>query len=153
MSSSQTTSTSKQTELTDTAARLRLAINRMARRLRQQAGGELGPASVAALATIERYGPLTPSEIARIEGVRRPTAARLLARLGEEGFITRTQDPTDGRSAIVDITSEGRTVLRKLRGRKTAYLAKRIESLSAAEVETIASATEILERLLEEELE
>jgi DNA-binding MarR family transcriptional regulator len=136
-------------DLTETASRLRLAVNRMARRLRQEAGGELGPASVSALASIERRGPLTPSELAEIEGVRRPTATRLLGRLCEEGYVSRTQDPDDGRSAIVDITPEGRKILNRLRKRKTAYLAKRMKDLPESELAILASATEILERMLE----
>ena len=61
--------TPKPTEipLTDSAARLRMAIVRTARRLRQEAAAEatgLTPTSTAALATIERHGPLTPSELA-----------------------------------------------------------------------------------------
>ncbi len=144
------TSTSTQADLTEAAANLRLAINRMARRLRQEAGGELGPASVGALATIERHGPLTPSELAEVEGVKRPTATRVLTRLTELGYVVRTQDPTDGRSSIVDISTEGKAALRKLRSRKTAYLAKRMRGLPESEVETLTSATAILERMLEE---
>ena len=57
---------------TDSASRLRLAIVRTARRLRQEAAEgatELTPTAVSALATIERHGPLTPSELAAIERV------------------------------------------------------------------------------------
>src|SRR6476620_7009954 len=118
MTGTMTTSTA---DLTEQAARLRLAINRMARRLRQEANTVLGPASIAALATIERTGPLTPSELARIEGIQRPTATRILTRLSEEGYVTRTADPTDGRSSIVDISADGRAALTRLRKRKTAY--------------------------------
>ena len=110
-------------DLSEQAARVRLAINRMARRLRQEANTDLGPASIAALATIERSGPSTPSELARIEGIQRPTATRLLTRLTDEGYVTRTADPTDGRSSIVDISPAGRAALNRLRKRKTAYLA------------------------------
>ena len=56
-------------ELVEAAARLRVAIFRTARRLRQEAGAELGPALLAALGTIERHGPVTPSELADLEGV------------------------------------------------------------------------------------
>ncbi len=98
-----TTATSP-VELTEQAARLRLAINRTARRLRQEANTDLGPASIAALATIERTGPLTPSELARIEGIQRPTATRILARLTEEGYVTphRRSRPTGARSIVDD---------------------------------------------------
>lgn len=144
--------TSPSTEPIEHAAdRLRLAINRTARRLRQEAGSELGPASVAALATIERSGPLTPSELARHERIQRPTATRILARLAEDGLISRAADPSDGRCSIVSATPEGRALLRNLRRRKNAYLARRMRELPPADVATLERAAEILERLLEEE--
>ncbi len=81
------------TSLTDSAAKLRMAIVRTARALRQEAAGEtsgLTPTSTAALATIERHGPLTPSELAEIERVKRPTVTRTLGCLEREGLIERT---------------------------------------------------------------
>ena len=80
------------------AAHLRLAVARTARRLRQEAGGGLSPTLTAALATVERHGPLTPSELAARERVQRPTATKLVARLEADGLVARTADPTDGRS-------------------------------------------------------
>jgi DNA-binding MarR family transcriptional regulator len=148
MTSTETTAT--QRDLSEQAARLRLAVNRMARRLRQEASTDLGPASIAALATIERSGPLTPSELARIEGIQRPTATRTLGRLTEDGLVTRTSDPSDGRSAIVQISSDGRKALSRLRKRKTAYLAKKMRALPDDDVATLARAAEILEQVLEE---
>lgn len=131
----------------DLPGALRLAITRTARRLRQEAGTELGPSCTSALATTERHGPLTPSELADREGVRRPTATRAVARLEEDGLITRTQDPEDGRSSILAITAEGRAHLQRLRKRKNAYLAKRLRGLEQSELDTLAAAAEILERI------
>ncbi len=77
--------------LSERAAHLRMAIVRTARRLRQEAAAEttgLTPTSVAALATIERHGPLTPSEVAEIERVKRPTITRTLACLDARGWST-----------------------------------------------------------------
>src|SRR6476659_2184232 len=127
--------------LTDSAARLRMAIVRTSRRLRQEAAGAVGqltPTSAAALATVERHGPLTPSELAEIERVKRPTATRTLRVLSEAGLVERARDPEDGRSALVSITAEGRDRLRRLRG------------LPAADVETLERAAAILEEILEE---
>jgi len=76
----------------------------MARRLRQEAGDDRSPSTMAALATIERHGPLTPSELAEIERIKRPTATRVLNRLAEDGLIERAADPTDGRSALIAVT-------------------------------------------------
>ena len=130
------------------AARLRLAITRTARRLRQEAGTDLSPSQVAALATIERHGPLAPSEVAERERIRRPTATRVLARLVEAGLVERIPDPADGRSAIVSVSSEGRALLRRLRRRKTAYLATRIRDLPPQDLSALARATEVLESIL-----
>lgn len=140
--------------LTERAAHLRTAIVRTARRLRQEAASEtsgLTPTSVAALATIERHGPLTPSEIAAIERVKRPTITRTLGCLEREGLIDRSLDPTDRRSALVSVNAAGRERLRRLRGRKNAYLARRMRDLSDEDVETLERAAEILERMREGE--
>ena len=79
--------------------------------------------------------------------MQRPTATRIVARLEEEGLVERAADPADGRSFIVSATAQGRALLRKLRTRKNAYLARRLRELDAEEVATLARAAEILERL------
>ncbi|MGB7588336.1 MAG: MarR family transcriptional regulator [Solirubrobacterales bacterium] len=140
-------------QLATSAARLRLAIVRTARRLRQEAAGavgELTPTSASALATVERHGPLTPSELAGIERVKRPTATRTLRVLTEAGLVNRAPDPADGRSALVSITAEGRERLRRLRSRKNAYLARRMRGLSPGELATLEQAAQILEGILED---
>jgi DNA-binding MarR family transcriptional regulator len=148
------TTAADKTSLTDSAAKLRMAIVRTSRRLRQEAAGETGgltPTATAALASIERHGPLTPSELARIEAVKRPTVTRTLGCLERQGLIERTPDPVDGRSALVAINAAGRERLRRLRGRKNAYLARRMRDLPAAEIETLERAAEILDRMREGE--
>jgi DNA-binding MarR family transcriptional regulator len=140
--------------LSERAAHLRTAIVRTARRLRQEAAAEtsgLTPTSVAALATIERHGPMTPSEIAAIERVKRPTITRTLGCLEREGLIDRAPDPDDRRSALVSVNGAGRERLRRLRKRKNAYLARRMRDLTDEEVETLERAAEILERMREGE--
>jgi DNA-binding MarR family transcriptional regulator len=133
------------------ASRLRLAIARTARRLRQEAGGDLSPSQTAALATIEQQGPLTPSELAAAERVQRPTATRIIARLEAGGLIERAADPADGRACLVTVTARGRELLQRLRGRKNAYLARNLRDLDADDLATLERAAEILERVLEEE--
>src|SRR5919198_6103229 len=115
----------------DLVVRLRLAIARTARRLRQEAGGELSPSQASALATIDRHGPLTPSELADRERVRRPTATRLIAALEEAGLVDRAPDPEDGRSSLVSLSPVGRELLARVRTRKNAYLSRRLRELSA----------------------
>jgi DNA-binding MarR family transcriptional regulator len=135
--------------LEEAAAHLRLVITRTARRMRQEAGSELRAPNASALTTVELHGPLTPSELADIERVKRPTATRILRGLEEEGLVQRTPDPKDGRSALISLTGEGRERLRRLRQRKNAYLARRMRDLDPGEVATLERAAQILEGLLE----
>ena len=118
-----------QTASLDLPTRLRLSVTRTARRLRQEASSGLSPSQGSALATIERHGPLTPSELAQRERVQRPTVARMLARLQEGGLVARAADPADGRSCRLSLTPQGRALLGDVRTRKDAYLARRLREL------------------------
>src|SRR6476646_3022173 len=121
---------------TSVAAHLRVVVARTARRLRQEAGTDLSPSQTSALAAVDRHGPLTPSELAACERIQRPTATRVLARLEYAGLVSRAADPEDRRSSLVSITPEGRALLEKLRTRKDAFLAQRLDKLDAEELAT-----------------
>jgi DNA-binding MarR family transcriptional regulator len=129
------------------AAHLRLAITRTARRMRQEAGAGLTPSQTAALATVQRHGPLTPSELAERERIKRPSATRLIANLEGEGLVVKTPDPADGRSCLVAVTAEGAALLAEVRTRKDAFLAERLRKLTPEDRATLRRAAEILEDL------
>lgn len=135
---------------TDLAHRLRPVLTRLARRMRQEANGDLTPTQVAALATIARFGPLTPSELAAREKIQRPTATRVLALLEERGLAERTADPADRRSSLVAATASGIALLDAVRERKDAFLARRLDTLSPEDLAVLDRAAEILERVLDE---
>jgi DNA-binding MarR family transcriptional regulator len=135
----------------DLATGLRLAVTRTARRLRQEAGSGLSPSQTAALASIDRHGPLTPSDLATRERIKRPTATRTIDNLEAAGLVERGADPRDGRSCLVSATSTGRRVLAEQRERKDAYLARRLAGLTERDRTLLAGAVAVLERLLEED--
>jgi DNA-binding MarR family transcriptional regulator len=134
-------------------ARLRLAITRLARRLRQQGETSASPTQLAVLATIERDGPITLGGLAAVERVQPPTITAAVGRLEQRGLVRRLTDPDDRRVARVEITPQGRRLLEQSRSRKTAYLEQRLATLTADEQTTIERAAEILERLLEQDAE
>ena len=146
-----TNTTAHREELAAVAARLRLAITRTSRRLRQEAGTGLSPSQASALNAIECHGPLTPSELAERERVKRPSATRIAGRLASQGLIERTPDPADARSALLAVTPRGRALAAAMRKRKNAYMARRIRDLPATDVATLERAAEVLEGLLESE--
>jgi DNA-binding MarR family transcriptional regulator len=134
---------------TDLAVRLRAVVARTARRLRQEADSPLSPTLQAALATVARHGPLTPSELAERERVQRPTATKLIARLEGEGLVQRAGVPGDGRSTLISVTEAGTAEIAEIRTRKDAFLAQRLRRLPASDRATLARAAELLEELLD----
>jgi len=133
----------------EVAGHLRLVVSRTARRLRQEAGADLSPSQISALAAIDRHGPLTPSELAGHERVQRPTATRVLTRLEELGLIERAPDPGDRRSSLISVSAAGRRLLGRQRSRKDQFLARRLAGLAPDEVATLDRAAAILERVLD----
>ncbi len=134
----------------ESAVALRLAVTRTARRLRQEASSDLSPTAIAALASIERNAPVTPTRLAEIERVKKPTITRVINTLVEAGAISRDPDPEDGRSCRLNITAAGSERLAELRFKKSAYLARLLDSLPAEDVEVLDRAAQILERALTE---
>ncbi len=135
----------------DFVAGLRLGVMRLARRLRQQADGEVTPSLLSALATVERLGPLSLVELAAVERVQPPTVTKLVARLEEMGFVVREADPQDRRVARVRLAEGGRQYIARSRTRKDAYLAERLQRFTAEERDLLAKALPLLQRLAEEE--
>jgi DNA-binding MarR family transcriptional regulator len=144
------TATTPELEL---AARLRLTVTRLARRLRQHSAEGLSPSQGSALATIERHGSLTPSELASIERIQRPTATRIIGALVDAGLVSREADAADRRIARVTLTPTGAATLASNRARRTAYLARRLERLDADQLRTLERAADLLELLTEDDPE
>ncbi len=133
---------------TSLASTLRLAVMRLARRMRQQrSDSALTLSQLAALATVERHGPLTPGELAAHEKVRPPSMTRLIASLEAAGVATRSPHPSDGRQVLVSVAPAGVALLREDRRRRDVWLAQQLRDLPAADREVLARASEVLERL------
>jgi DNA-binding MarR family transcriptional regulator len=134
----------------EVAGRLRIAINRLQRRLRQESLGGLSPAQASALGSVNRHGSPTLGELAGIEQVQPPTMTRIVASLTEAGMVTRVADAADRRSARVRITPSGERALERMRTRKTAFLLRRLAELGPDEQLRAAELVALLEHLLED---
>ncbi|MBB4934068.1 DNA-binding MarR family transcriptional regulator [Lipingzhangella halophila] len=129
------------------AAALRVAVGRLARRLRAQRPATLSLGQSAVLYTLNRHGQMTPGALAEREKVQPPSMTRIIAALEEHGLIHRTKHPQDRRQQLVDLTDEGRSLVRMDQRRREAWLARQLQELTPEEKETLRRATEILERL------
>jgi DNA-binding MarR family transcriptional regulator len=132
---------------TSLPSQIRLAVMRLARRLRQQSVGDITQSQFSALATVERAGPLSLGDLADIERVAPPSMTRIAAHLEERGLLARTTDASDRRVARVEVTAAGRDLLMDTRTRRDAYLASRLRALSPEERDILARALPLLERL------
>ena len=132
------------------AGRLRLSVTRLARILRHQDAASLAPTLSAALATVDREGSLTLGDLALREHVAPPSMSKAVDKLVGMEFVERRVDETDRRVAQVHITAAGHRHVMKNRSRRTAWLATRLQELSAQDVERLAAAAEVLERLVEQ---
>jgi DNA-binding MarR family transcriptional regulator len=130
------------------AGALRDAVGRLTRRMRaERLSTDMSLGQLAALRTLERHGPMTPSELAAHEKVQPPSITRILGRLAELGYVTRTPDPVDRRQVVVAASGAGRALLTEDRRRKDAWLAQRLRSLDHDELVSLAAALPILEKL------
>jgi len=134
----------------EVATRLRVAVNRLQRRLRQQSLDGLSPAQASALGTINRLGRPTLGELAAIEQVQPPSMTRIVANLARAGMVTREVDSDDRRSVRVQITPVGARALERMRTMKNAFLLRRLGDLSADEQRHAEELVALLEHLLDE---
>ena len=130
------------------ASALRLAVMRLARRMRaERADTSLTLSQLAALATLERHGAMTPRDLAAAERVQPPSLTRLAASLEELGLITRTPHASDGRRVLLAVSASGVALLREDRRRREAWLAQQLAGLEPEERAVLKHATTVLDRL------
>jgi DNA-binding MarR family transcriptional regulator len=140
--------TVRQYEDEEVASRLRSAVNRLQRRLRQEALGGLSPGQASALGSVRRLGQPTLGELAAVEQVQPPSMTRIVAALCDAGMVRREADPSDRRSARVRITPAGERALERMRTAKNAFLRRRLAELSSDEQVQAAQLVALLEHLL-----
>jgi DNA-binding MarR family transcriptional regulator len=131
------------------AGGLRVSIGLLFRRHRQlKAEGELTLPESSALARLDRGGPATSSELARLEQISPQSMGTTLAGLEARGLVERHRDPDDGRRVVLSVTAAGRQLLRDRRNRSTQAMAQALStSFTSAELDQLMTAVPLLERL------
>lgn len=132
----------------EVASRLRLAVGRLNRRIRIDGSESLPPLQLSTLVTVEQYGPLRLSELARREGVTAPTMSRVLSALDDQGMVERAAAPGDARGVLISISADGLDRLREVRSQRTALVARRLDRLDAAQRAALEAALPAIEALI-----
>jgi DNA-binding MarR family transcriptional regulator len=139
---------------TDTMAiadALRPTFLRVGRELRREArDAGISPEQVAILVSIRNEPGVCAGSLAAGERVSPPAMSKLLARLERDGLIERTPSENDRRRVGLRLTTEGNRLLRRVRSRRTAWLANRLGALSPDDLAAVEAAVEPLSRLLDQ---
>ncbi len=118
------------------------------RRLRAAGSpGALTFPEVAALARLERHGPATSAELARLEQISPQSMGATLAGLQERRLVSRSADPADGRRVVMSVTDAGRHVIDRRRDVRVEQIAAALQGFTASELQRILAATPLIERL------
>lgn len=129
------------------AARLRLAIARLSRRLSRHSPEGLTQGQLSALVTVEAHGPLPVGEVATREGIGAPVATRLVQSLVEQRLLERAGDPADRRCSLLTLSAEGARLLGRIRQERTAQLTAALSALTPRQRRDLLAALPVLEDL------
>jgi len=140
---------------TDTVAvadALRPVLLRVGRELRREARAEgISPEQVGLLVAIKYAPGIGVRDLAARERISPPAMTKHVDRLERDGLVTRTPSADDKRRIGLTLTDDGQRTLRRVRSRRTAWLASRLRELSADELAAVEAAVEPLSRLLTQE--
>lgn len=134
----------------DVAGALHASVRLLVQRLRQTpaVGGDLTSPETSALARLDRTGPMTAAELARLERISPQSIGATVAALEERGLVNRAPDPADGRRSILSLSADGRALLERRRSARSEHMSEVLESaFTRAEVKQLQAAAPLIERL------
>lgn len=136
---------------TSLATDLRIAVNRLSRTLRnQKADQAVTDAQFSALARLHRDGAMTLADLSRQDGVTPPSMTKTVAVLMERGLVSKRLHGDDRRKVLIGTTDAGAAFVEETRRRRDGWLSPRLTTLTSAERQTLADATEIMRRLAQQ---
>lgn len=134
----------------DQVARFRVALTRINKAVDQAVQVEdMTRTQLTVLSTLARLGPLSATELARLEALNPTMLSRILGKLEARGLATRSPDPDDGRIVRVAATPAGQALHRRLRRERTALFTSRLAEIGPDHAATLLAALPSLEALSE----
>ena len=126
------------------------SIGLLVRRVRAAAAAhELSLTESAVLARLDKEGPATTANLARVEGMKPQSMGATVGALEEAGLVERKPHPTDGRQVHIELTPKGAAVRKTARAAKRTWLAQAIAQLDKQEQATLFAAGGVIRRLVE----
>jgi DNA-binding MarR family transcriptional regulator len=140
-------------EVAEVAGALRVSVGMLVRKLKQvqvRGDDDLTLPETSALSRLDRGGPATSSDLARLERISPQSMGATIAALEQRGLIARDRHPHDGRRIMLSLTDAGRQVVRDRRGARTEQIARALaDGFTPEELAQLRAVTPLLERLAE----
>lgn len=133
------------------ASDLRMACQRLARRVRFESNKDVPPHQVGVLLRLNRIGAQTPTQLADHERVSTPSMTRTVNCLAEKGYVARTPHPDDGRQVLVDLTPSGRDLARRTIEARDTWMLRRLDPLDEEQRALLRRATDLLIEFVDSE--
>jgi DNA-binding MarR family transcriptional regulator len=146
-----TQATKQQLDAMAVADHLRPTLLRLGRELRRERIAGVSPQQVGLLVAIKYAPGVTVGELAAEERVSTAAMSKRVSRLERDGLVARTKSEADKRCVGLTLTEDGQRTLRRVRSRRTAWLASRLGALTPAELAAVGAAAEPLARIVERE--
>jgi len=131
----------------DHLVRLRMALGRLGRTLRQQSNEDLPYALISLLLAIHRTQPVTAKALAASEGVTPPAVTRSLHRLQALGLIVREAVPSDRRVQAIQLSEKGERARVEILHEREIWLTEHLSRLTSKDLASLMRALPALERL------
>ena len=134
------------------ASDLRPVLLRLSRELRKETE-QLGVTARQAtlLWLVKRSPGLSLAELAAQEGISPPALSGHVDRLESAGLLERVRSTEDRRRVGLRLTDEGTRLMRRIRARRTTWLADRLRALDPGELKAVEAAIPALQHLLGEQ--
>ncbi len=127
---------------------LRIAVMRLARRMRLERGGsDVTDGQLSALFVLVKHGPQTLGGLSDFERVTPPSMSRTVGALEGDGLVTRTASPDDGRKVLIEITESGLAIVQETKRRRAAWFSTALAALTDEQRDALDAASPILREL------
>ncbi len=135
----------------DGSQQLRLAIQRLARRIRSNAADDEVPESQrSVLFTLDNHGRQSLGSLSEHECVTPPSMNRTVNSLVAAGLVTRATSEDDARRIELDLSEAGHAFVNETRRRRDAWFTQQLAALSADERRILDEALPVFKKLAEQ---
>lgn len=122
---------------------LRLACQRIARRVRFEGTQAVAPHQFSVLVRVHKQ-PCTPTALAEQERVSTPSMTRTVNSLVELGLVAKQAHPDDGRQLLVVSTPQGERVVQQVLAERDTWMMQHLSGLAPDQLVLLRRAADLL---------